>query len=226
MELNNIPTAVLKGSSKLHRLHRDNPDSYNFLLYAIENGAFPHIAASAIGITPALFRSWLHKGSASTHSSVYRKLYLDVTQALGKARLVAEVSVAQTDPRYYLTHGPGRPTSTDPGWSPSPIPTEHLPSPLPHSSDSHTSSTDPSKSSPTDNDILAVLADLHQIPTHAPVSSDQSSQAQTVHQPQLPDPEEDDNEPFLNPTPQPSPYPVQQQLPDNTPSVSNPLDNQ
>lgn len=106
--------------------HARGETTYTKFLQYIRIGAFAWVAAEALGISPDAFYRWLRWGKESKKkgNGIYRKFYEDVTQAQAQARLMAEVKVAQEDPKYYLRIGPGRTRVLDdmtlPGWTEEP----------------------------------------------------------------------------------------------------------
>jgi hypothetical protein len=87
------------------------------ILASIRTGGFPHVAAAAYGVPAARFARWLRRGQAKGGPTKYRRLYAQVTEAVARARLKAEIGLYQSDPRFWLRYGPGRETSAAPGWT-------------------------------------------------------------------------------------------------------------
>jgi hypothetical protein len=88
-----------------------SPDLYAQLIMYIQQGAFYHVAAEAIGISTDSLRIWLKRGRAdllSLKDTWYSRLLLDIRRAVAIARVGAEVSIAETDSRRWLNMGPGR----------------------------------------------------------------------------------------------------------------------
>lgn len=83
------------------------------ILQHIELGAFPRAAAQAAGITAATFDQWMrHTGEE------YQSFQSKINQASMAARVQAELLVKVSDPKFWLTHGPGRDKPEEPGWGP------------------------------------------------------------------------------------------------------------
>lgn len=101
---------------KLKALILDQPELYARMLQFIRAGAYDYQVAQAIGIDHTTFAAWMRKGAAS-HGGPYRKFYREVSQARAQCRILAEVSVRQDDPKYWLTHGPGKTRAGQPGWT-------------------------------------------------------------------------------------------------------------
>jgi hypothetical protein len=87
------------------------------ILAAIRAGGFVDVAAEAYGLPVELFRDWLRRGRLKNASSKYRWFAAAVRQAAAQARLKAEIDVFQSDPRFWLRHGPGRESTKSPGWT-------------------------------------------------------------------------------------------------------------
>jgi hypothetical protein len=90
--------------SKLKAIMRDTPEVYQKILECIRAGA---AAAQALGIWPETFSRWLSRGRKERRG-VFRQFYQDVSQAQAQARVVAEIKVYRTDPKFWLRCGGGR----------------------------------------------------------------------------------------------------------------------
>ena len=95
-----------KGSWKLGRILRDEPEAYRQMLTYVEMGAFPWVCAQAMGVHYATWNKWMNRGRIAS-KGMYRTLYLDVMKARAQARLVAELDVRRQEPKTYLRSGPG-----------------------------------------------------------------------------------------------------------------------
>jgi hypothetical protein len=82
----------------------------------IRAGGYDWLAAAAAGVPPAVFQDWMRRGAKQARQP-YRHFYEEVEQAKAQARLSAEIEARQKDPRYWLTHGPGREARGAPGWT-------------------------------------------------------------------------------------------------------------
>jgi hypothetical protein len=97
------------------------PEVERLILSYIRSGGYPWVAAESAGIPRAVFRQWLGRGAKSQGRGIYRRFYVNILQARAQARLGAEVETRKRDPRFWLTHGPGREKPNLPGWTnPSP----------------------------------------------------------------------------------------------------------
>jgi hypothetical protein len=83
----------------------------------IRSGGYPWVAAESAGIPRAVYARWLRRGARSGSRSRYRFFYKHVLEARAQARLSAEIETRKDDPRYWLTHGPGREKANAPGWT-------------------------------------------------------------------------------------------------------------
>lgn len=87
---------------------------------AIKSGAYEHVAAEANGVPRAVYKQWMltaERRSTGKYLKLYQKLHHEVTKAKAWARMMAEIEMRKNQPDKWLMHGPGRETSTDPGWS-------------------------------------------------------------------------------------------------------------
>lgn len=87
------------------------------IVAAIRAGAFPDVAAQAFGVSRRLFRHWRQRGRSDDSAEPYRSFKQAVDAAIGQARLRAEMSVFEEQPRIWLQHGPGRETRERRGWT-------------------------------------------------------------------------------------------------------------
>lgn len=89
---------------------------YVSFIERIRLGAFPHIAAQSLGISPPTFAHWMRLGEEGK-SRLYSLLYEDVLQASAEARISREIYVAEHMPLEWLKLGPGKTTKTSEGWT-------------------------------------------------------------------------------------------------------------
>lgn len=87
------------------------------ILAAIRAGAFPNIAAEAMGVPADLFEKWLKMGTRDRAKEPYKTFAIQVEQAKAQARLKAEMNVFNDDPKAWLRSGPGKETPDSPGWT-------------------------------------------------------------------------------------------------------------
>jgi hypothetical protein len=89
------------------------------ILVWIRSGAFPHIAAAAEGVAPEVFDQWLERGTRKTPrpGRRYRRFARNVLQAIGVARIRAEIRALEKDPKFWLLSGPGKDRPDCPGWT-------------------------------------------------------------------------------------------------------------
>lgn len=78
------------------------------ILSAIRRGAYPWVAAAAAGVSRKQFRAWVKEHRTFAH---------EVRRAAGWARLSAEMTLFDKDPRSWLRSGPGRESFGRPGWT-------------------------------------------------------------------------------------------------------------
>ena len=105
-------------------LLRMPPEVRSQILGTIRAGGYPHIAAEAWGMPKETFDDWIRRGEEPKAREPCRSFARDVRLAHAQARLKAELSVFESDPKIWLIHGPGRETDDSPGWSISVKPAE------------------------------------------------------------------------------------------------------
>jgi hypothetical protein len=93
------------------------PEVERLIIGFIRSGGYPWVAAESAGIPRRIFASWLRRGARRGNRSRYRLLYQHVLEARAQARLSAEIETRKDDPRFWLTHGPGREKAKAPGWT-------------------------------------------------------------------------------------------------------------
>jgi hypothetical protein len=92
------------------------------ILAMIEAGTFDYVAAEAAGIAERTFRDWVHRGEGrhpTRRATSQLKAFANAVRgAKARARASREITVADTDPKFWLTHAarskPGREGWTDP----------------------------------------------------------------------------------------------------------------
>jgi hypothetical protein len=97
--------------------YRLTPEIEGQIVSYIRSGGYPWVAAEGAGIPRRVFARWLRCGAEPRSGARYRRLYEQVMQARAQARLAAELEARKKDPRYWLTHGPGRERPGAAGWS-------------------------------------------------------------------------------------------------------------
>ena len=97
--------------------YRLTPEIERQILSFIRSGGYPWVAAEGAGIPRAIFRQWMRQGARPQGRALYRRFHENVLQARAQARLSAEMDTKKLDPRFWLTHGPGREKAAAPGWT-------------------------------------------------------------------------------------------------------------
>ncbi|HLJ96803.1 MAG TPA: hypothetical protein VKU02_26755 [Gemmataceae bacterium] len=87
------------------------------VLSYIRSGGYPQVAAEAAGVPTEVFHEWVRLGEKTKAREPYRSFARGVRQAAAQGRLVAELTVREKDPKYWLMHGPGKETDRHPGWT-------------------------------------------------------------------------------------------------------------
>jgi hypothetical protein len=100
-----------------------DPARAQMLLAYIRQGGFPFVAADAAGVPPMLFVSWLRRSERPGAREPLRGFAGAVRQAVAHARLLSELTVCKHDPKFWLSHGPGRERPDCTGWAAEPRPT-------------------------------------------------------------------------------------------------------
>ena len=83
----------------------------------IRAGAYPHVAAEALGIPYRVFTHWLRRGNARDGPQTLRDLADAVRRAAAEARVTAEHEVRKDDALDWLKFGLGKERPGRPGWS-------------------------------------------------------------------------------------------------------------
>ena len=94
-----------------------DPPLADRILSYIQSGGYPLVAAEAAGVPADIFLQWLQWGDKKKAREPYRGFARAVRQAAAHGRLVAELAVHEKDPRFWLTHGPGKERPRHPGWT-------------------------------------------------------------------------------------------------------------
>jgi hypothetical protein len=91
------------------------PEAAEQLVSFIRAGGFPHVAAEAAGIARDVFDLWLEAGARKREP--FCSFATQVRQAAAVARLLQEHAVYQKDPKFWLSHGPGKAQPAQSGWT-------------------------------------------------------------------------------------------------------------
>jgi hypothetical protein len=86
-------------------------------------GASERVAVEALGVSWDDYQDWFKRAAGPAPTTMQKVLADQVRQALAEARLAAEISVKNTNPKAWLLYGPGRKTETADGWGPAARPT-------------------------------------------------------------------------------------------------------
>lgn len=87
---------------------RLTPEIQNSITAFLRAGGFPEVAAAAAGVPAAQFARWMYAGTQPGAKKRYREFAAAVGEALGQARLKAEVAIHENKPLDWLKAGPGR----------------------------------------------------------------------------------------------------------------------
>src|SRR5262249_37646283 len=87
------------------------------VLSYIQSGGYPLVPGEAAGVPGQVFLQWLEWGEKKKAREPFRGFARSVRQAIAHGRLIAELAVHDKDPKFWLTHGPGKPTAQAPGWT-------------------------------------------------------------------------------------------------------------
>jgi len=99
--------------SILVQIVTETPDLYKKLITLIRMGAAGHVAAERLGISEKTFYEWARIGrqelqQAEPPDTYYTRFYTDIRRAVAMKRSEIEIEVAATEPKKWLSHGPGR----------------------------------------------------------------------------------------------------------------------
>lgn len=97
--------------------HPFDAEKAQMILAYIRQGGFPNVAAEAARVPRRIFRSWIRRGKSPRGRDPFRGFARDVMQAAAQARLLREVSMAEDEAKFWLSHGPGKETPGNPGWT-------------------------------------------------------------------------------------------------------------
>lgn len=109
-------------------LSKMDPQTIEQMLTYIKGGAFPYVAARAVGIPMATFYQTLKRGRDAQDAvdagedlddveEMFRAFAERVEDAAAQARVMAEVTVRASNPVAWLRWGPGRDRPGEPGWT-------------------------------------------------------------------------------------------------------------
>jgi hypothetical protein len=101
----------------MKRFNDFDPPKGQVILAYIRQGGFPSVAADAAGVPLPIFNSWLRRGEERRAREPLRSFARAVRQAIAQARLLSELAVCKKDPKFWLSHGPGRETFENAGWT-------------------------------------------------------------------------------------------------------------
>jgi hypothetical protein len=100
------------------RLLDISEEAIKLLIGYIRQGAYPYVAAKAVGIPSSTWFRWMDWGKKGGKERViYRELWEKVEQAHAEARVLAEATVRKDNPFNWLRYGPGRERPGEPGWT-------------------------------------------------------------------------------------------------------------
>jgi hypothetical protein len=91
----------------------ESPDLYKQIITLIRHGVVGHVAAVRLGVNQNTFYSWCKQGKSELEEefppdTFYTRFYNDVLRAVATKRAELEMEIALTDPKKWLSHGPGR----------------------------------------------------------------------------------------------------------------------
>lgn len=84
---------------------------------AIRAGVYPHVASEAFGPSREVFDEAMRLGAQDGAPSEAQEFASEIRQAIAQARLKAEMLVLEKDPNFWLKHGPGKASESNPGWT-------------------------------------------------------------------------------------------------------------
>ena len=93
------------------------PDIARSIAAAIRAGVFPHVASEAAGVSRELFDEAMHLGTQSGAHPEAQAFAALIRQAIAQARMKAEMLMLAQDAGFWLKHGPGKGSESNPGWT-------------------------------------------------------------------------------------------------------------
>ena len=87
------------------------------IIAAIRSGTYSHVAAEAFGMPGEDFERWMELGEGKRKREPFASFAREVREAEAQARLRAETTAFQKEPKIWLQNGPGRERPGKPGWS-------------------------------------------------------------------------------------------------------------
>jgi hypothetical protein len=93
------------------------PEIEQQIMAGIRAGGYAHVSAAAFGVPEQIFDTWLKWGTSKTAKDPYKRFARNIEQAKAQARLKAEMTAMENDPRFWLKNGPGRDLPDKPGWA-------------------------------------------------------------------------------------------------------------
>lgn len=83
----------------------------------VRAGAFPWVAAQAVGVGRTTFYRWMQEGEDPDAPKAKREFRDQVLQAKAEARIAAEIEARRIDPKFWLRNGPGKTKPGEEGWT-------------------------------------------------------------------------------------------------------------
>ena len=117
------------------KINQLTPKTLSQILLMVRCGVYHHHAAKAAGITPRTWRDWLDKGEddiEGNRNSAYAQLFLLINKAEGEALVLKTIEAVNDDPKFYLTHGPGKAKQGREGFAPPSVKIEGGDDPIRH----------------------------------------------------------------------------------------------
>jgi len=104
------------------KINQLTPKTLGRICLMIRAGAYHQDAARAAGVHEATWTDWLSKGRKDyedNKNTAYCQLFLLIDKSIGEAITAKSIEAVTADPKFYLTHGPGKTRPGREGWSPS-----------------------------------------------------------------------------------------------------------
>jgi hypothetical protein len=93
------------------------PEAARSIAAAIRAGVYPHVASEAVGVSRELFDEAMRLGTQSGTPSEAQAFAAQIRQAIAQARMKAEMLMLAQDAGFWLKHGPGKGSESNPGWT-------------------------------------------------------------------------------------------------------------
>lgn len=117
-----LPEVNAKLRGRKPKINQLTPKTLATICLMIRAGAYHQDAARAAGVYETTWTRWLTKGREdyeNNRNTAYCQLFQLIDKSVGEAIAAKSIEAVTADPKFYLTHGPGKTRPGREGWSPS-----------------------------------------------------------------------------------------------------------